>query len=341
MRDSAANWIRSHPESINPEFLALNEEKAMRDKAYEIKTAAEEKNKATQERIKRELAGESAVKRRYYEEEKAAADKRYNQRISSLREPESRISRLSDLDYEDFFRYFGAGGVVVGLAAFIILQDLFKGFLAFLGCLVLSAVVYGILHLIVYPAQDRSYSNKRVSYYLRLSEEREKANLELEKNLKERIAQHNREVENYYGKLKESRANLKPMADCGWQHFIGCLKKEASAIGDREQFLSFKEEIRVSQTGIFFQGVVTRYSDPRYTDFVGTKFDFKTERYTDLSKESECEALAAVLLLMLGDYIRNSPETKQGQIRHSKLDANVTIEFRMPNTRFTPARAIL
>ena len=162
-----------------------------------------------------------------------------------------------------------------------------------------------------------------------------------EENLKERIAQHDREVENYFGRLKGRRANLKPMADFGWQHFYGCLKKEAAAVGDREQFLSFKDEIEVSQTGIRFLGWVSRYGNPQYTDLVDAKFDFKTERYRDMDKASECEALAAVLLLMMADNIRNSPETKQGQITHSNLDARVTIEFRMPNPRFTPARAIL
>lgn len=313
----------------------------MKDKQYEVITATEARDRATQERIRRELVGESAVKQRYYKEEKAAADSRYNQRISSLKEPKIRIHSGSDLDYEDFFRYFGAGGVVVGLAAFIILQDLIKGLLAFLGCLALSAIVYGIVRLIISPSLDRNNMNKRASYYTRLGEERDRANQELEKNLKERIAQHNREVENYYGRLKGNRANLKPMADFGWQHFIGCLNKEAAAVGDREQFLSFKEEINVSKTGIDFLGWVSRYGNPQYTDLVRAGFDFKTERYRDMDKDSECEALAAVLLLMMADYIKNSPETKQGQIRHSNQDANVTIEFRMPNPRFTPARAIL
>ena len=338
MRQTGYAYVEN---GINPEFLALNEEIVMKDKQYEVITATEARDRATQERIRRELVGESAVKQRYYKEEKAAADSRYNQRISSLKEPKIRIHSGSDLDYEDFFRYFGAGGVVVGLAAFIILQDLIKGFLVFLGCLALSAVVYGIVRLIIFPSLDRKNENKRVSYYTRLEDERDKTYQELEKNLKERIAQHNREEENYTARLKDSRANLKPMADFGWQHFNSCLNKQAAAVGDREQFLSFKDEIEVSRTGISFLGWVSRYGNPKYTDLVRADFDFKTERYRDLDKDSECEALAAVLLLMMEEYIRNSPETKQGQISHSNLDGNVTIEFRMPNPRFTPARAIL
>ena len=47
----------------------------MKDKQYEVITATEARDRATQERIRRELVGESAVKQRYYKEEKAAAEK--------------------------------------------------------------------------------------------------------------------------------------------------------------------------------------------------------------------------------------------------------------------------
>lgn len=178
---------------------------------------------------------------------------------------------------------------------------------------------------------NKSIEEKKSTLNLKAQEDIRKAHEDSDRKTHEEIDNYDREVKTYFRKIKNNRKNLERMVDFACNIFDSALVDATKMASNAERFIKIDFKYTVSMTNIVYETSVGH----------SIVYDMKSHRYRNLDKDTECEALAAALRKMIGDYILKKYVSKQVQLMYGNNDANVILHFEMPNTNFVPATVII
>lgn len=158
-----------------------------------------------------------------------------------------------------------------------------------------------------------------------------KAFADADTKTKKEIECYDKAVTTYFRKIKNNRDSLDRMVDFACRLFDDSLMYAENQSSNTERFVVLDFEYTVSTTNILYSNSIGK------SDI----YDFKTQRYRCLDKDSECEALAAVLAKIICGYVLKKYNSQQGQLKYKNNDARVLLHFEMPNKNFIPATVIV
>lgn len=224
------------------------------------------------------------------------------------------------------------GGAVIGLVLGIYVGISSRSF----GTFVITWLIAFVVGIIIWrvgcssvESFNRSVDDKKAALERKAKEDIKKAYEEADKKTREEIERYDREVTNYFKKIKNNRDSLNRMVDFACQLFDSALSEAVSRASNKERFVVLNFNYTVSMVNII------------YTGGAYGMYDFKTQRYRNLDKDTECEALAAALSKMIGGYVLKKYSSVQGQLKYGNTDASVYLHFEMPNKNFIPATVIV
>lgn len=155
---------------------------------------------------------------------------------------------------------------------------------------------------------------------------------EAEAETKRQIAAYEKAVKDNIKRLSEKQAALEPMVQGCLQQFVQYINQTAASFGNTEQYVQLKYELHVHRQELQICGLTNgTYSKNALPP---AKLEFLTWRYRFLNTDMECEALATVLTRRIREELLRTYQQQHGQFKASHNDADVTIEFRMPNQNY-------
>ena len=196
--------------------------------------------------------------------------------------------------------------------------------------LVGGVVIWGFKYVSIIE-YNKSIEEKKLALNRKAQEDIRKAHEDSDRKTHEEIDNYDREVKTYFRKIKNNRKNLERMVDFACNIFDSALVDATKMASNAERFIKIDFKYTVSMTNIVYETSVGH----------SIVYDMKSHRYRNLDKDTECEALAAALRKMIGDYILKKYVSKQVQLMYGNNDANVILHFEMPNTNFVPATVII
>ena len=222
------------------------------------------------------------------------------------------------------FGYFIA--IFIGLAN----QSLSAFGIAWFFSLVGGGIIWGFKYVSIIE-HNKSIEEKKLALNRKAQEDIRKVHEDSDRKTHEEIDNYDREVKTYFRKIKNNRKNLERMVDFACNIFDSALVDATKMASNAERFITIDFKYTVSMTNIVYETSVGH----------SIVYDMKSHRYRNLDKDTECEALAAALRKMIGDYILKKYVSKQAQLMYGNNDANVILQFKMPNTSFVPATVII
>lgn len=229
------------------------------------------------------------------------------------------------------YLWWGAG---IGLVLGIVIGINSRSFGAFRITWIISFVV-GIIIWRVSCSSVESFNTsideKKASLERRAKEDIKKAYEDADNKTREQIERYDKEVSSYFKKIKNNRDSLDRMVDFACRLFDSSLLDATNRSSNTERFVVLDFNYTVSLANIVYTGSVGATG----------MYDFKTQRYRSLDKDTECEALAAALMKMIGGYVLKKYNSAQGQLKYGNNDASVSLHFEMPNKNFVPATVIV
>lgn len=196
--------------------------------------------------------------------------------------------------------------------------------------LVGGVVIWGFKYVSIIE-YNKSIEEKKLVLNRKAQEEIRKVHEDSDRKTHEEIDNYDREVKTYFRKIKNNRKNLERMVDFACNLFDSALVDAINRASNIERFIVIDFKYTVSMTNIVYESSVGH----------SIIYDMKSHRYRNLDKDTECEALAAALRKMIGDYILKKYVSNQAQLMYGNNDANVILHFEMPNTNFVPATVII
>ena len=196
--------------------------------------------------------------------------------------------------------------------------------------LVGGVVIWGFKYVSIIE-YNKSIEEKKLVLNRKAQEEIRKVHEDSDRKTHEEIDNYDREVKTYFRKIKNNRKNLERMVDFACNLFDSALVDAINRASNIERFIIIDFKYTVSMTNIVYESSVGH----------SIIYDMKSHRYRNLDKDTECEALAAALRKMIGDYILKKYVSNQAQLMYGNNDANVILHFEMPNTNFVPATVII
>lgn len=178
---------------------------------------------------------------------------------------------------------------------------------------------------------NKSIEEKKLALNLKAQEDIRKVHEDSDRKTREEIENYDREVKTYFRKMKNNRKSLERMVDFACNLFDSALVDATKMASNSERFITIDFKYTVSTTNIVYET----------SEEHSIIYDMKSHRYRNLDKDTECEALAAALRKMIADYILKKYVSKQAQLMYGNNDANVLLQFKMPNTSFVPATVII
>lgn len=229
------------------------------------------------------------------------------------------------------YLWWGAG---IGLVLGIVIGINSRSFEAFCITWIISfaaGIIIWIFSCSSVESFNRSIDDKKATLEHRAKEDIKKAYDDADNKTREQIERYDKEVSSYFKKIKNNRDSLDRMVDFACRLFDSSLLDATNRSSNTERFVVLDFNYTVSLANIV------------YTGSVGTigMYDFKTQRYRSLDKDTECEALAAALMKMIGGYVLKKYNSAQGQLKYGNNDASVSLHFEMPNKNFVPATVIV
>lgn len=216
--------------------------------------------------------------------------------------------------------------IVIGLAN----QSLSAFGIAWFFSLVGGVVIWGFKYVSIIE-YNKSIEEKKLALNRKAQEDIRKVHEDSDRKTHEEIDNYDREVKTYFRKIKNNRKSLERMVDFACNIFDSALVDATKMASNAERFITIDFKYTVSMTNIVYETSVGH----------SIVYDMKSHRYRNLDKDTECEALAAALRKMIGDYILKKYVSKQAQLMYGNNDANVILQFKMPNTSFVPATVII
>lgn len=216
--------------------------------------------------------------------------------------------------------------IVIGLAN----QSLSAFGIAWFFSLVGGGIIWGFKYVSIIE-YNKSIEEKKLALNRKAQEDIRKVHEDSDRKTHEEIDNYDREVKTYFRKIKNNRKNLERMVDFACNIFDSALVDATKMASNAERFITIDFKYTVSMTNIVYETSVGH----------SIVYDMKSHRYRNLDKDTECEALAAALRKMIGDYILKKYVSKQAQLMYGNNDANVILQFKMPNTSFVPATVII
>jgi hypothetical protein len=196
--------------------------------------------------------------------------------------------------------------------------------------LVGGVVIWGFKYVSIIE-YNKSIEEKKLALNRKAQEDIRKAHEDSDRKTHEEIDNYDREVKTYFRKIKNNRKNLERMVYFACNIFDSALVDATKMASNAERFIKIDFKYTVSMTNIVYETSVGH----------SIIYDMKSHRYRNLDKDTECEALAAALRKMIGDYILKKYVSNQAQLMYGNNDANVILHFEMPNTNFVPATVII
>lgn len=196
--------------------------------------------------------------------------------------------------------------------------------------LVGGVVIWGFKYVSIIE-YNKSIEEKKLVLNRKAQEDIRKVHEDSDRKTHEEIDNYDREVKTYFRKIKNNRKSLERMVDFACNLFDSALVDAINRASNIERFIVIDFKYTVSMTNIVYESSVGH----------SIIYDMKSHRYRNLDKDTECEALAAALRKMIGDYILKKYVSNQAQLMYGNNDANVILHFEMPNNNFVPATVII
>jgi hypothetical protein len=229
------------------------------------------------------------------------------------------------------YLWWGAG-IGLALGIFIGINSLsFESFCITWIVFFVAGILIWIFSCSSVESFNKSIDDKKATLECRAKEDIKKVYDDADKKTREQIERYDKEVSSYFNKLKNNRDSLDRMVDFACKLFDSSLVDAINKSSNTERFVVLDFNYVVSLANIV------------YTSSVGSKgmYDFKIQRYRSLDKDTECEALAAALMKLIGGYVLKKYNSSQGQLKYGNNDASVSLHFEMPNKNFVPATVIV
>ncbi len=229
------------------------------------------------------------------------------------------------------YLWWGAGiGLVLGIVIGINSQSFEAFCITWIISFVAGIIIWRVSCSSV-ESFNRSIDDKKATLEHRAKEDIKKAYDDADSKTREQIERYDKEVSSYFKKIKNNRDGLDRMVGFACRLFDSSLLDATNRSSNTERFVVLDFNYTVSLANVV------------YTSSVGTTgmYDFKTQRYRSLDKDTECEALAAALMKMIGGYVLKKYNSAQGQLKYGNNDASVSLHFEMPNKNFVPATVIV
>ena len=246
---------------------------------------------------------------------------------------ESKIKNLYKRTIPPISSYLMWGGILgYFLAAFMfIVNNSLRAFgIAWFFSLVGGVVIWGFKYVSIIE-YNKSIEEKKLVLNRKAQEDIRKVHEDSDRKTHEEIDNYDREVKRYFRKIKNNRKSLERMVDFACNLFDSAIVDAINRASNIERFIVIDFKYTVSMTNIVYETSVGH----------SIIYDMKSHRYRNLDKDTECEALAAALKKMIGDYILKKYVSKQAQLMYGNNDANVILHFEMPNNNFVPATVII
>ena len=196
--------------------------------------------------------------------------------------------------------------------------------------LVGGVVIWGFKYVSIIE-YNKYIEEKKLVLNRKAQEDIRKVHEDSDRKTHEEIDNYDREVKTYFRKIKNNRKSLERMVDFACNLFDSALVDAINRASNIERFIVIDFKYTVSMTNIVYESSVGH----------SIIYDMKSHRYRNLDKDTECEALAAALRKMIGDYILKKYVSNQAQLMYGNNDANVILHFEMPNNNFVPATVII
>lgn len=263
----------------------------------------------------------------------------YNDDVATMKEREihDQLEREIKMLYKKSIPPVGdylVRGAILGyfIAIFIGLanQSLSAFGIAWFFSLVGGVVIWGFKYVSIIE-YNKSIEEKKLVLNRKAQEDIRKVHEDSDRKTHEEIDNYDREVKIYFRKIKNNRKSLERMVDFACNIFDSALVDATKMASNAERFIKVDFKYTVSMTNIVYETSVGH----------SIIYDMKSHRYRNLDKDTECEALAAALRKMIGDYILKKYVSNQAQLMYGNNDANVILHFEMPNNNFVPATVII
>lgn len=236
-----------------------------------------------------------------------------------------------DAPFASPYLWWGAGiGVVLGIAIGVSSRSF--------GAFVITWIVSFVAGIIIWQAScssvdsfNKSIDEKKAALEKKAKEDIQKAYAEADKRTREEIERYDKEVAIFFKKIKNNKNSLDRMVDFACSLFDSALSNAANNSSNTERFVVLDFNYTVSMANILYNCSFGHLG----------VYDFKTQRYRSLDRDTECEALAAALMKMIGGYVLKKYSSVQGQLKYGNNDASVSLHFEMPNKNFVPATVII